>query len=665
MQFEQVRKRGASVLVYLIFCLLIVIFVINFRPGGGDGGCRGTSSDVLSVDGTKSTQTAYTIAYATPFNRGKGKQRVYFALEMLIRREILADAAQARGLVVSEDFTMDRIKKGRYYLGGQQTEIPGIFFESGQWNLRAFKNWVGQLNVSQNAYIEEQRRSLAATMMAEILSESVQVSRDEALHKFMSETNTVTYDVVAFKPEAYRAGLQLRDADLERFMANHGDEVKARYKADERTYRAVKPQLKLRQIFIAQSPKHSKPEDSPGKSETSDDAKPSEETPSPAAGPKAKLAALRESIGSDKRKFVEAAKEASTDDAMKARAGDLGWHTADNAMLEDKALNEAVKALKSGEITPVIATERGAYLLMAEDKREGDLSFDQVKAEIAAELAKDVWSKEAAKRAAIAALDRARTGTGTNLDQLYKPDASPTPGKNPGIDLEQLLQDPNFPEDQKQKVLEMLERQKHGALETTTAEKDVPAGWFAAKDDSKASATSGEATNPASATPQPANAAANPAPPTVKPQPDIAATTEQLPALHDVPEAHVTRYGPSSRGRQMPGLGSSKEAIAALFDELKPGNLAQRVYEADGAYIAIQLVAHAQPNAADFDKGAERRIAELRETRAQEFLEDWLKNKCETLAREGKIKPQPQLLIERDDQGNALPITYKPCMSFR
>ena len=39
-----------------------------------------------------------------------------------------------------------------------------------------------------------------------------------------------------------------------------------------------------------------------------------------------------------------------------------------------RRVNDAVKTLKPGEMTPVIATDKGAYLILAEDKREGDLS---------------------------------------------------------------------------------------------------------------------------------------------------------------------------------------------------------------------------------------------------------------------------------------------------
>ncbi len=34
---EKSRRQGASIFVYLIFCLLIAIFVINFGPQGGSG----------------------------------------------------------------------------------------------------------------------------------------------------------------------------------------------------------------------------------------------------------------------------------------------------------------------------------------------------------------------------------------------------------------------------------------------------------------------------------------------------------------------------------------------------------------------------------------------------------------------------------------------------
>jgi len=454
---EQMRRQGASIFVYLIFCLLILIFVINFRPGqtrSDDNGCRGTSTSVVTVDGVDTTQTAYKLMFSA--NGGKSsQQKTMIALELLIRRELLAQAAEARGLMVDEDLVMEEIKRGHFYFAGQTLNIPGIFDADHIWSLRAFDGWYRQLNVSRNSYIEEQKRGMMAAMMADILQESVQVSRDEALSQFLFENNTATYDVVAFKPEVYRSALQVTDADIDRWAAAHDAEITARYKTDERLYKGTKPSLQLREIFIAKGD---------GSGGTTIDAA------------KAKLEDVKKTVGSDPAKFAAAAKELSTDPAAKASGGELGWRSAENPALGDKALSDAAKALKPGETTPVITTDKGAYLIMATDKREGDLKLDQVKHEIAEALAKDAWSKEAAKRAAIAALDAARNGIGMNLDQLYKPE-EPPPGAG-GISpeqLEQLLNDPNATPEQKEQIKQLLMHgPTHGSI--VRESKDIPAG---------------------------------------------------------------------------------------------------------------------------------------------------------------------------------------------
>ena len=430
---EEARKKGASIFVYLIFCLLIAIFVINFGPQGGgsggqDGGCTGANNTIVTVDGQDASQSSYHIAYSNPYNRGTGKQHVHVALETLIRRELLAQAAETRGLRATDEMIDEQIKKGRFFLGGQKAQIPGAVEEiDGEkfYNHKAVRAFVTQLNVSLNSFREEQKRGLLAAMMADILSDSVQVSRDEALQHYLFENNTVQYDVVAFRPEVYAAAMKLTDADVERFLTTHGAEVEARYKSDERTYKAVKPQLQLRQIFI-QKLEEPKPEAAPTpepaqgsaagsarrsgsrrgsgrRAQEADDkavAKKDDKTGRAKAGTgmpideaKTKLEAARTSIAAGKQKFADAAKQLNTDEAMKANGGDLGWRTADNAMLGEKAVTDAVKALKAGEMTPVITTDRGAYLVIAEGKREGDLTFDQVKHEIAKELARDVWSQ--------------------------------------------------------------------------------------------------------------------------------------------------------------------------------------------------------------------------------------------------------------------------------
>jgi hypothetical protein len=138
-----------------------------------------------------------------------------------------------------------------------------------------------------------------------------------------------------------------------------------------------------------------------------------------------------------------------------------------------------------------------------------------------------------------------------------------------------------------------------------------------------------------------------------------------LPQFGEVQKPTVARFGPAPRSSTMSGIGSSKEAAAALFDELSPGMLAKRVYEGDGGYAVVQLITRQDPNTAEFDKDADRLVAELRQARAQAFVEEWMKAKCEQLVKDGRITPNAGLVRETDDTGKALPVTYRPCMSFQ
>ena len=690
-----------------------MIFVFSLVPSGNRaerGGCSTTSNVVVSVDGADANQSAYLVAYSA--NGASGRQKVYLALDTVIRRELLARAAAERGIRTTGELVDEEIKRGNFFLGGQRIDFTRQFFDDvdGEkfFNVKRWKGWVGSLNITPGSYREEQARGLQAAMMSELLSSSVRVSRDEALADYLYENNTVTYDVVGFDPAKYRLAMRLTDADTKRFLDGHAAEVEARYKADERTYKGVKPQLALREIFIPKAyPEAAKPADDKAAKPADDKAakpaddkaaKPADDKPAkpaddkaakpadkkadaadkkadkkPAAGDapnprgllpdvaKTKLEAVRASIAAGKLTFADAAKQLAADSSDDAPAdnGDRGWRSADSAGLGDKAVNDAVKTLKPGEMTPVIVTERGAYLVIATDKREGDLSFDQVKTEIAAALAKDVWSKEAAKRDALDALAKAQAGTGKNLDQLFERELV----KPSGGGFEELLNDPSLTQEQKQQLLQQLmqqqKQQKHGSLEVH--EQDVPVAWYADADGSATgtapasgagSAAAAPATGSAAAAPAAGSAAAasaagsaaapaagsaaagSPAAPVAPTPTVIEASKDVLPQFAEIPKAKINRLGPSPRQAKMPGVGGAKDAIEALFDEFAPGNLAKKVYEGDaGNYVVLQLINRSEPKVEDFEKTADAEMARMQQARGKAALREWLKGRCETLTK--------------------------------
>ncbi len=723
---EQIRKSGASVFVYLIFGLLIVIFVINFAPNAGSGqggGCAGSNTSMVTVDGVTTNPTAYKVAYSG--NGANGRQKVYAALDLVIRRELLAQAAEDRGLRVTQDLLDEEIKKGAFFLGGFRNELK-LWMEEidGEkfFNFKMLRQWVANLNVTMNAYKEEQARNLQASLMADLLASSVRVSREEALSAYLFENDTVKYDAVAFSPEPYRAAMRLSDADLARFVSTHEAEVKAKWTEVEREYKATKPSFKLRAITIATvapppapTPPATQPIDSPvpgtgsaaAPTGAGSAAPPAAGSAPPAAGSaappaagsaapptkpadakpadaklvekptgmaveeaKAKLEAARAQITAGKLKFADAAKQLSSDEAAKASGGEIGWRPIENAQMGDKAVNDAIKALKPGEMTPVITTESGVTLVLAEDKREGDLTFDQVKNELAVDLAKDIWSKEAAKRAALEALAAANAGTGKTLEQLFE-------RQRPAMDPQQI--------DIQKMIDEQLKKQQQGALSVES--KDVPAAWLA--EDSAAppvagSAAGGSAPAPsapaarsapvpaAGSAPAPAPATGSAASPTAAqpaaPAPVVTvvkASNDTLPAFAKVEKPKVMTHGPVPRVKALPGIGASPEAVTALFDELTPGMLGTKVYEVEGSYVLLQLIEKQAPKVDEFDKIADKEIEQMRQARANAAVNEWLLDRCEALTKDKKIVPLADLIRENDDQGKPLPTVYRPCMSFR
>jgi hypothetical protein len=640
---EQMRRKGASTFIYLLFGALIVGLIVSLVPSTGqERGCSVSSNTVIKVDGAEANQSAYLIAFSSPTNTAPGRQKVYMALDSLVRRELLAQAAEQRGIVTTGDLIDRQIledSRGYFYVGGRRYDATAQFFDESDdktfYNNKRWKNWIAGLNVpSTNAYKADQARGLQAAMMGELLAGSVRVSREEALADYLYNHNTVTYDVVAFESAKYRNAMRLGDADKQRFLADHGAEVKARFTIEERTYKGVKPELALRAIFIPKTSPAEAPADDQtpadtragkpgGDQQPGGDRKPAAGAPAAPRGlpidvGKARLEAARAAIVAGTLTFSAAEKQLAAA-TSETETGDRGWRKAESAGLGDKKVDDAVKPLKPGELTAVIDTERGVYLVTATDKREGDLTFDQVKLEIAEVLAKEVWSQEAAKRAALDALAKAQASGGKTLEQLYEAD---TKGQ--------------LTPEQRQQILEQLKNPKHGSL--AVHEEDVPVAWSADADGSSGTSS---------------------APVNLEPSKDV------LPAFGEVARPAARRITASPRRTTMDGLGNNKQAINAMFDELAPGELAKKVYEGDsGSYVLVQLKERSLPTLEDFDKTAELTIRQLQEARGQAAVQAWLKDRCDVLTKAGKIKPAPDRIRETDDEGKPTPVVYKPCMYF-
>src|SRR5262245_26131644 len=110
---ENLRKQGASIVLYAVFGILIAVFVINSGAqsvGTREGCTSGSSETVGSIDGREISRSTWQWEWNT--TQGKKSQRTPVAVTRVVQREILAQEAERRGLSVTDDLIDDKLKRG-------------------------------------------------------------------------------------------------------------------------------------------------------------------------------------------------------------------------------------------------------------------------------------------------------------------------------------------------------------------------------------------------------------------------------------------------------------------------------------------------------------------------------------------------------------------------
>src|SRR5687768_1319405 len=180
---EDTRKRGASIMIYLIFGLLIVIFAISFGPqnfGQGQGCSQGTQGTTMTIAGEPYGMNTWRWALNN-MRSAPYQTRATWALDGILRREMLAQEAEERGLVISDDVIDEKLKAGEFYILSQKVDGKPRYYEDGEYfNYDLLlANVVRPVGLTINTFKQEQRRELMAAAMERILASGAHVSRDE------------------------------------------------------------------------------------------------------------------------------------------------------------------------------------------------------------------------------------------------------------------------------------------------------------------------------------------------------------------------------------------------------------------------------------------------------------------------------------------------------
>ncbi|MBI4510582.1 MAG: SurA N-terminal domain-containing protein [Deltaproteobacteria bacterium] len=423
---DTLRQHSRSIFIYLIFGILILVFIISFGPqsGSSSAGCAPKSSHVATVAGHDISENSWRFGLLNMRDSSAGRGRALRArlvMDMLIERELLAQAAEQAGFQVSEEEANERIAKGDTLILGSPGFGQFVYFKNGVFDYDSLVEYTKRLSLpSVVNFVNEQKRELLAQKMRDTLGAAVKVSPEEVLEEYRQQNTKASIEFVKFEPKKHARTLAVTPADIDALLASKEEEVKKRFEMDKNLYKGRTKEIRIRQIFIkSEKPLAEAPATQPAEPNAS--VKATGGADPKAARKKADAIYTRLQAGED---FAKLARETSDEERTAKRGGDLGWRPI--IALGEPEIAKAVEVLEPGQgaksMSGVIETSRGFHIVKVEGRREGDLTYDQVKRDIAEEMARDEKAKALARSEAEEALAKAKAGT--PLDQQFEREKS-------------------------------------------------------------------------------------------------------------------------------------------------------------------------------------------------------------------------------------------------
>ena len=203
--FQDIRKKGSSLLITLMFAAIIVTFVISFGPGD-KAGCSSTQNSAAAINGEIVTMSEFRFAYSNlmdyyqrifrDFNNEMAKQYKLSdkALNGLIGEILVAQEAEKLGFKVSDEEVSNEIVKNPY------------FQKNGAFDKESYDNMVKfTLNTTVAAYEHRVRMQLLSRKLRNYLVDNITVSDTEAKDEFVAGNEKIDALVYVFSDSNLKA----------------------------------------------------------------------------------------------------------------------------------------------------------------------------------------------------------------------------------------------------------------------------------------------------------------------------------------------------------------------------------------------------------------------------------------------------------------------------
>jgi len=413
---DQMRKNSRSLLISGLFVIIIVTFIISFGPQSRGTTCEQvTSEDHFAARVSGQTVSNNDFKYAwyleggdrMPPKAARMRRVKEHVMDQLIERELLTSMADKLGFVVNDDEVEALIGEAKVIGPNGVTETLPMLQKDGQYNYEALKRFVrGQLQLTPNAFTAQQKRELLAQHVRQLVRSSVSVSPDEVKADFIRKNRQLNLEYMRFTTRRQESEVAPTEAEIAAYAAKNEPKLKELYEQRKLIYEKAPAQRRLRQILV----KVAHDADSKADKAAHDKADALAE----------KLKRGGKGPGKDASAFAEAARQSSDDAATKGRGGDLGWRARGGTNLQGEA-EDKVFAAKDGTIVGPLKGNDGYVITKVEGSREGHITFEQARSELAEDKLRQEQATSRTRSAAEATITKAKDSPTATLKSLFPP----------------------------------------------------------------------------------------------------------------------------------------------------------------------------------------------------------------------------------------------------
>jgi peptidyl-prolyl cis-trans isomerase D len=399
--FDFFRKYNKIVMIFL-FLLIIPSFVLfgveRYQGSGGE-------EKVARVDGQAITRPEWDAQHRLETDRIRQQSpnvdptllesdvMRYATLERMVRDRVLAAAAAKSNVTISEE----RLSR----IFAQDAGLAAFRTADGKFDRESFQRVTGR---TPEQYEASMRAELATQQM--LLGISGTAFTPPAL---AAATINAFYDrreiqVARFSPESFASKVTVSDADVETYYKDHAAQFQAPEQASIE-YLVLDLEAAKKNISVNEADLKTYYEQNTARFGTKEERRASHilitAPASASAADRAKAKAKAEQLLAEVKKapatFADVARKNSQDPGSAEKGGDLDFVTR-GAMV--KPFEDALFALKKGDISDVVETEFGYHIIRLADIKPAVVPpFEQVRATIENEVRAQQATQEFAKAA--------------------------------------------------------------------------------------------------------------------------------------------------------------------------------------------------------------------------------------------------------------------------